>query len=115
MINQRECEVPNLAPINELEVLQRLAFRVRQARRRANWTQPEIARRSGVTLRTYKRFEQNGKGSIETLVKVAYALGRGLAIDVLFQAEPALATMEQRLERLRKLVAERQTSPPANT
>jgi hypothetical protein len=66
-----------------------------------------------VSLRTYKRFERNGNGSIETLVKVVYALGRAAAIDLLFQAELQLETMEQKLARIRKLADERKAVPGA--
>lgn len=107
MANEGSDQVPNMAPIHELGVLQRLALRARQARQRKQWSQPEMARRSGVALRTYKRFERDGNGSIETLVKVVYALERTVAIELLFQAEVKLETMQDKVARLRQLAGER--------
>ena len=84
--NAPSMKVPDMAPFNETNELKRLAVRVRQARRQRNWTQPELASRAGVALRTYKRFEQSGTGSMETLVRVVHALERLAALELLFSA-----------------------------
>lgn len=52
-----------------------VARRVRAARRRAGWSQAELARRAGVGVATIGRLEGSGRGQLSTLYQVAAALG----------------------------------------
>lgn len=96
-------------PLAELGTLEKLAIRVRRERVRQALTQPAVAAAAGVPLRTYKRFEKSGRGSVETLMRVAYALGQGNAVENLFPDFKVSAglTLAERVERLRRRVEER--------
>ena len=47
-------------------------------------TQAELASRSGMSLSSYKRFEQTGEIALSSLVKIAFALGCEDDFDQLF-------------------------------
>lgn len=80
-----------------------VADKVRRMRRQAGESQKEFAERAQVPLRTYKRFEAHGKGSLETFVQVLRAAGRAQYLLTLFPP-PAPATVKPSLEeRLRQL------------
>lgn len=66
------------------ELAQQVAQRARQARRQAQLTQEELAERADLPLSTYKRFEQKGLISFESLIKVAFALRAEDNLDALF-------------------------------
>ncbi len=57
------------------EVACGIAERVRARRKERKLTQAEMSRKAGVSLGSYKRFEQEGLISLDSLVKVAIALG----------------------------------------
>ncbi|MDZ4259804.1 MAG: helix-turn-helix transcriptional regulator [Gemmatimonadales bacterium] len=59
------------------EIATQLAARVARARLDAGWSQAELAERAGITLATYRRFEQTGKISLDRLIRVMSVLGRG--------------------------------------
>lgn len=61
---------------NVEEVAQRLADRVRGERLRQELTQATLAKRSGVSLPTVQRYERTGQATVESLLKLCYALGR---------------------------------------
>lgn len=58
------------------EIAAHLAARVSRLRLDAGWSQSELASRSGITLSSYRRFEQTGKISLDRLIRVMSALGR---------------------------------------
>ncbi|MDH5382356.1 MAG: helix-turn-helix transcriptional regulator [Cyclobacteriaceae bacterium] len=58
------------------QVMQNLAQRHRKIRRRLKLSQEEMAERSGVSLGSLKRFENSGKISLESLLKLIHLLGR---------------------------------------
>lgn len=58
------------------EWLIELSGRHRLARKRAGFSQVEMAERSGVSLGTLKRFETTGKISLESFLKLLLVLGR---------------------------------------
>jgi transcriptional regulator with XRE-family HTH domain len=62
--------------IGPADVARALAQRAKAVRLMQGWTQASLARRAGVTLASYRRFEATGKSSLELLLKVAHALGR---------------------------------------
>lgn len=77
-----------------------IADRVRARRLQVAWSRETLASRAGVNLWSLKRFETTGKIALDSLVKLAIALGNGRDFEGLFaerQKQPA--TMEE-LEKL---------------
>jgi transcriptional regulator with XRE-family HTH domain len=58
------------------EVSKLLAERIRTLRKQLKMSQEEMAERSGVSLGSLKRFENSGKISLESLLKLIHLLGR---------------------------------------
>lgn len=56
------------------EIELEIAKNARRRRKEAGLTQEELARKSGVSLGSLKRFENKGKISMESLIKIAVAL-----------------------------------------
>ncbi len=71
------------------EIADLLAQRVRALRLERGWTQQEIADRSGISLATYRRFEQSGRISLERLLKLAVILDAQGEFENLFTLPPA--------------------------
>lgn len=61
-----------------------IATRVRQRRLELNLSQEELAKRAGMKLPTYRKFEQTGIISFERLLNVAFALNCLDDFDVIF-------------------------------
>lgn len=61
-----------------------VAIRLNEIRRAARISQADLAVRSGVSLGSIKRFEHTGNISLESLIKLAYALGYENDFDSLF-------------------------------
>lgn len=76
------------------EINNGIAERIVQLRKRKKITQKEIARRSGVSLGSVKRFEQSGEISLQSLTKIAIALGVYGELDTLFSEVP-FASIEE--------------------
>lgn len=76
------------------EINNGIAERIVQLRKRKKITQKEIARRSGVSLGSVKRFEQSGEISLQSLTKIAIALGVDGELDTLFNEVP-FASIEE--------------------
>jgi len=81
-----------------------VANRIQQLRLEQNWTQATMAERSGVSLGSYRRFEQTGEIAFASLLLVATALGRLSDFHALFQTPPAqtLAELEKQVQPQRK-------------
>ncbi|MDR2729252.1 MAG: helix-turn-helix domain-containing protein [Chitinispirillales bacterium] len=69
---------------NILDVKKGIAARVRMRRREAGISQTALARRSGVSLGSIKRFEGAGEISLASLVRIAAVLGYEKDFDKLF-------------------------------
>ena len=70
-------DLNNILPLTMVEdVLASLRKLVRLARQREEWTQADLARRSGVPMTTISRLERTGLASTDTLFKVLFALNR---------------------------------------
>jgi transcriptional regulator with XRE-family HTH domain len=69
------------------EVSKALAERHRVLRRQLKMSQEEMADRSGVSLGSLKRFENTGKISLESLLKLMHLLGRLSDLDNVMLAE----------------------------
>lgn len=64
--------------INKLpsDILKSTALNVARLRKEINWTQKDLADKSGVSYGSIKRFETSGKISFESILKIAEALNR---------------------------------------
>lgn len=78
-----------------------LAERMRALRLLKGWTRETMAKRSGVSAASLKRFENDGKASLELVLKAAHALARLDEFGKLFHPPPArsLAELEQRADQ----------------
>ncbi len=78
-----------------LEICVSLAKRHKKLRKRLSLTQADMAERSGVSLGSLKRFENTGKISLESLLKLAHFIGRLEDFDTVFQAGDDLYEVEK--------------------
>jgi transcriptional regulator with XRE-family HTH domain len=87
-----------LALLGPAETGKMLAERLRALRLLKGWTRETLAKRSGVSAASLKRFENTGKSSFDLILKVAHALARLNEFDELFRspAPRSLAELEQR-------------------
>ena len=60
--------------LSHQEVLLGLAAKVRQRRLTNEWTRQDLAKYSNVTVSSIKRFELEGKISLDKLIAIAFAL-----------------------------------------
>jgi len=74
----------NLASATNEEICSFLASRIRAERLRLGYSQAGMAEKSGIALRTYKRIELSGTGSIRNLIVILRTLERIMAIKLLF-------------------------------
>jgi transcriptional regulator with XRE-family HTH domain len=79
------------------DVSRLLAQRLKELRLSRKWKRSTLALRSGVSEASLKRFEQTGQISLDSLLKLAFCLGRLDDLAGLFIPAPA-ASMEE-LER----------------
>lgn len=70
------------------ETVVELAERAKSMRLSQNLAQAGLEQRSGVSLGTIKLFERTGKISLESLVKIAIALGASEGFISLFHSAP---------------------------
>jgi transcriptional regulator with XRE-family HTH domain len=91
--------LPSLQLQTPDEMARQLAERVRDERLRLSWKQETLARRSGVSLPTIRRYERTGRTSVENLLKLCHALGRLDEFAALLKPPPAetLAELEARV------------------
>ena len=82
--------IPSLLTPVELEKL--LASRVKRLRLMAGYKRATLAKRSGVSEASLKRFETIGQVSLKNLLRLAYALGHMEEFSNLF-IEPEAATL----------------------
>lgn len=66
------------------ELVRDVAGRVRQRRKELGMTQAQLAEKAGMSLPSYKRFEQKGLISFQSLAAVAIALRCEADFDELF-------------------------------
>ncbi|MEC8306581.1 MAG: helix-turn-helix transcriptional regulator [Chlamydiota bacterium] len=67
------------------EVAQEMAKKAQERRLKLNLSQQTLSERSGVSYGTLKKFEQTGKISLESLLKIALALGELDRFESLFK------------------------------
>jgi len=92
-------DLNNILPLTMAEdVLASLSELVRLARQREEWTQADLARRSGVPMTTISRLERTGLASTDTLFKVLFALNRLDAFADMLKAQLRLVKFPKTLE-----------------
>lgn len=79
------------------EIQQALAARVRARRKELKLSQQRFAARAGMSLGSYKRFEQCGEISLHSLIGIALALGCEDEFDTLF-AKRGYTSIEEVLQ-----------------
>lgn len=81
------------------EGLQIIMRNIREQRLSRNWTQQALSERSGVSLSTLRKFEQTGKISLESFVKICFCLDiLNDLIMVTETKEQEFSSMDQVLE-----------------
>jgi transcriptional regulator with XRE-family HTH domain len=83
------------------DICRAMAERSRTARLAANLSQEGLARRSGVSLGTLKRFERNGAASLEAVARIAMALRMETGFERLFQP-PRFTSLDEVIAAPRK-------------
>ena len=83
--------------INKLpsDVLLNTATKVRELRKGVGYSQAELARRSGVSLGSVKRFENTGQISMVSFLKILHLLNRLEEIDGILQSGENLEEIEK--------------------
>ncbi len=76
------------------EINNDIAQKIVRLRKRKKITQKQLAARSGVSLGSLKRFEQNGEISLQSLTKIAIALDVENELEDLFNNVP-FASIEE--------------------
>ena len=76
------------------EIDQLIASRIRSIRKRRKISQKRLCEKSGVSLGSVKRFEQNGEISLISLTKIAIALEIEGELEDLFEEVPFLSIEE---------------------
>jgi transcriptional regulator with XRE-family HTH domain len=71
---------------NPTDIRLDLAHRIRTLRKELKMSQSELAQRANVSLGSYKRFESSGQISLDSLLKIAFILGRLNDFETLFQS-----------------------------
>lgn len=71
-----------------------LAERARSLRLARGWKQATLAERAGVSLGSLRRFEASGQVSLESLLKLAFALNRLDDFETLLRPPPAASIAE---------------------
>lgn len=89
MINNTIISITDRSP---REVLLSVAGRVKARRLELNLTQAELAKKSGLPLATYRKFEQSGIIAFAKLLQVAFALDALDDFDTLFSQRRYLST-----------------------
>jgi len=71
---------------NPTDILKELAQRTRTLRKELKMSQSELAQRANVSLGSYKRFETSGHVSLDSLLKIAFILGKLGDFETVFQS-----------------------------
>ena len=79
----------------EQDICNDLAKRLKQLRRTKRISQKRLSVLSGVPLASIKVFEEKGKVSLLSFVKIATALGESSAVDDLFVKEGKYESIEE--------------------
>jgi len=69
------------------DFLREIADKSRLLRKEKKYSQQQLAKRANVSLGSYKRFERTGQISFESLLNIAFVLGRLDDFDNLFKID----------------------------
>ena len=95
------------------ELCKEIASRVKAQRMRLEISQPELARRAGVSLGTVSGFEKSGKATLETLLRLVVALGLTKELEPLFLQKPAsIKELENSVKPVRQRVPRKTKAAP---
>lgn len=75
--------------------MQELVTKTQQLRKQNGVSQLELARRSGVSFGSVKRFETTGQISLESLLKIAYFFNRLEDFTTVFKVNEDLKNVER--------------------
>lgn len=102
----------HFALANAQEIRHELGCRLRSQRLIQSLPQDELALRAGISLSALKRLEKNGAATLESLLKVALALGLANDFQSLFAPNlTSIAQMEQAEQAQRKRAPRRSAKP----
>ena len=90
-----------------VETSKDLSIRIKELRLLKNWKRSTLAKRSGVTESSLKRFGQTGKLSMENFLKLIFALGKLDEIEALL-VPPAARSLKD-LKKREKTISKRGT------
>ncbi len=76
-------------------VMNELAVKTQQLRKKNSISQLELSKRSGVSFGSLKRFETSGQISLESLLKLAYFFNRLEDFTPVFQIDADLEKVEK--------------------
>ena len=77
------------------DFLEEIALRHKTIRKQAGFSQSELAKRSGVSLGSLKRFETTGQISLESLLKLVEILNRLEDFDLILKPIENLKEIEK--------------------
>ncbi|MCX6182770.1 MAG: helix-turn-helix transcriptional regulator [Bacteroidetes bacterium] len=77
------------------DFLEELAQKHKVLRKQMGFTQMELAKRSGVSLGSIKRFELSGQISLESLLKLAHVLNRINDFELILKSTENLKAIEK--------------------
>lgn len=80
---ERTENMPELASLSDEDICLEIGKRLRAERLRKGLSQAAMSKLSGIPLRTYKRLETSGSGSIGTFVAAIRATGRLIGLQLL--------------------------------
>ena len=86
--------------------LDALGARIKTRRIALNFTQQIAAERAGIAYRTWRRMENEGKASIEDLVRASLALRCEEEVEALFP-DPIARNMDELLEMQRRVATKK--------
>lgn len=84
------------------KVKKELVRKIKNYRIQQNLTQKEFSLKSGITLSTYKSFEQKGKGNFENFLIILYTLDKLHELDNLLQDSKNVVKNSNVRQRVRK-------------
>ena len=90
----------------ESEIALEIAERIRAARVARRLTQAALSQRAGVSLGSYRRFEQSGRIEFLSLIRIAQTLGIDSDFEALFGEPPV-----QSLEDVERMASKRTRRP----
>jgi transcriptional regulator with XRE-family HTH domain len=93
----------------EQEISLEIAGRIRAIRVSHGLTQPQLSERSGISLGSYRRFEQTGRIEFVSLIRIAQVLQIDGDFESLFSRPPV-----QSLDELERLASAAPKKPRAS-